>query len=161
MKRRSYLNIINVIEDHRTIRKYKREDIPDEHFNIIINAGIRAPSSANLQAYSIIRIRDMDIRKKLYEITGNQEHILQASEFLVFIADIRRIMKCMELSGLSHSKPSFYMIYTSAIDAALAAQNIVLAAETLGYGICYIGAIQNDPCKVCEILKLPFETVTA
>jgi len=158
VKKENYMDAIEVIGKHKTIRKYKNKKIPDEHFNIIINSGIRAPSSANLQTYSVIRVKDMNIRRILYEIAGNQEHILQASEFLIFIADIRRIIKCLEILNINSSKPNFFMLYISAIDAAIAAENMVIAAETLGYGICYIGAIQNDPCKVCEILKLPIGT---
>jgi hypothetical protein len=50
------------------------------------------------------------------------------------------------------------MLYVSTVDAAIAAQNIVLAAEALGYGTCYIGGIQNNPCRIAELLKLPSGT---
>ncbi len=148
-------NVMEVINNHRTIRKYKKSPIPSEHIELLMKAGIRAPSSVNLQAYSILRIVDPGIRKALYEVAGQQSHILEAAEFWIFVADVRRAAKAMEKLGFTPAEPNLYMFYVSTIDATIAAQNIVLAAESLGYGTCYIGAIQNDPCKVSEILGLP------
>ena len=148
-------NIFEIVEEHRTIRKYKRENIPEKHLQLILHAGLRAPSSVNLQSYGIIRVRNIDVRKRLYGLAGKQEHILEAGEFLIFIADARRILKCLEKLGYKTAEANLFMFYVSAVDAALAAQNMVLAAEALGYGTCYIGAIQSNPCEVSEVLKLP------
>ena len=149
------MEVYNVITQHRTIRKYREYNIPEEHLEMIIKSGIRAPSSTNLQAYCVIRVKDPEIRKKIMALAGNQEHILTASEFLVFVADINRLINCCKELGEEPADPNFLMIYIATIDAAIAAQNMVLTAESLGYGTCYIGAIQNNPCEVAKALDLP------
>lgn len=149
------MSVYKVITQHRTIRKYRKYRIPDEHLEMIIKSGIRAPSSTNLQAYCIIRIQDLDIRRKIMALAGDQEHIVTASEFLVFVADTYRLLNCCKEMSEEPATPNFLMIYIAAIDAAIAAHNMVLTAESLGYGTCYIGAIQNNPCEVAEILRLP------
>ncbi len=147
--------ILQVIDTHVSIRKYKKAEIPDETLNKIVYAGIRAPSSANLQPYSIIAVKDEDLKKELSLLCGDQEHIRECSVFLIFVADYHRMIKAMELLNIDPFQPNVYSLYIAAVDAALAAQNITLAAEAMGYGICYIGAVQNNPCEIAELLGLP------
>lgn len=150
-----YESVFNIIDNHRTIRKYKKMSIPSQHMDMIIKAGLRAPSSANLQSYGIIRIIDTQLREKIAYLAGEQEHIIESSEFLLFYADLYRLKKCLELMGGTSYQPNFMMLYVATIDASLAAQNIVIMAEALGYGTCYIGGIQNNPCEIASLLNLP------
>ena len=150
--------VLQVIDTHVSIRKYKEEEIPEETLKKIIYAGVRAPSSANLQPYSIIAIKDRKLKEELSILCGDQSHIRECSVFLIFVADYNRMIKAMELLNIDPFEPNVYSLYIAAVDAALAAQNITLAAESLGYGICYIGAVQNNPCEIAELLKLPKHT---
>ncbi len=148
--------ILKVIDSHVSIRKYREDvDIPYEKLREIIYAGVRAPSSANLQPYTIVAVYDKDLKRELSLLCGDQAHIRQCSVFLIFIADYNRLMRTMERLGIKPFRPNYYSLYIASVDAALAAQNIVLTAESMGYGICYIGAVQNNPCKIAELLKLP------
>lgn len=146
---------LRTIFEHRTIRKYKSDKIPRSDLRNILMAGIRAPSSTNLQTYSMIQVEDRAKREKIAEISGDQQQIIEASEFIVFLADIRRHIVIGESKGIDMAEPNLYALYVSIIDATIAAQNIVIAAESLGYGTCYIGSIQNDPRRVAETLGLP------
>jgi FMN reductase (NADPH) len=148
-------DVLRVIAEHRTIRKYKPEKIPDEDMETILFAGFKAPSSANLQTYSVIKVDDADKRAKLAELAGDQSQIIEASDFLVFLADLRRHRIIGTSKGIDMGEPNLSMFYVSVVDAVIAAQNIVMAAESLGYGTCYIGALQNDPIRVIELLELP------
>ncbi len=149
------MSAYEVITSHRTIRRYKEHEMPREHLEKIIRSAIRAPSSSNLQAYCMIRIIDRELRRKIAELAGNQEHIIQASEFFVFVADLYRLIKVCEEFGGKAVEPNYLMLYVASVDAAIAAQNMVITAEELGYGTCYIGAIQNNPCEIAELLNLP------
>ncbi len=150
--------VYKLITTHRTIRRYKPGKIPSEHLEKIINSAIRAPSSSNLQSYCIIRITDPILRKRVAKLAGDQEHIYTASEFFIFIADTNRLIQCGKEFGIETAEPNIRMLYVSTVDAAIAAQNMVLTAESLGYGTCYIGAVQNDPCGIAELLNLPKHT---
>jgi len=148
-------SILQIIDDHVSIRKYRESEIPEETLNKIIYAGVRAPSSANLQPYTIVAIKDKKLKKELSLLCGDQSHIRECSVFLIFVADYNRMIRAMEILGIEPFEPNVYSLYIAAVDAALAAQNITLAAESMGYGICYIGAVQNNPCKIAELLGLP------
>ncbi len=148
-------SVFDVIDSHVTIRKYKDVEIPEDILHKIIYAGIRAPSSANLQPYSIVAVTDRGLKERLSLLCGDQDHIRECSVFLLFIADFYRPIETMKKLVIEPFKPNIYSLYIAAVDAALAAQNITLAAESLGYGICYIGAVQNNPCKIAGLLKLP------
>ncbi len=151
-------SLLEVIDSHVSIRRYKPHEMDDETLEKLIYAGIRAPSSANLQPYTIIAVRDQAKKDIIAELCGNQPHIRQCSVFLLFTADYYRASKAMEKLGIEPAQPNIYGLYVAAVDAALAAQNIALAAEAMGYGICYIGAVQNNPCRIAELLGLPEKT---
>ena len=149
-------HVYKVIDGHVSIRKYKRDhQIEKEDLEKIIYAGIRAPSSANIQPYSIIAVTDQELKNKISHLCGDQEHIREASVFLLFLADFNRAIKAMEKLGIEPFQPNIYALYIASVDAALAAQNITLMAESMGYGICYIGAVQNNPCKIAKLLEIP------
>ncbi|HIQ13593.1 MAG TPA: NADPH-dependent oxidoreductase [Thermoprotei archaeon] len=150
-----FKSVIDVIDSHVSIRKYKDVDIPEDTLKTIIYSGVRAPSSANLQPYSIIAIKDRELKRKLSVLCGDQSHIRECSVFLIFVADYNRIVKAMEQLNIEPFQPNIYSLYIASVDAALAAQNIVVAAESMGYGICYIGAVQNRPCEIAKLLGLP------
>lgn len=147
--------VLQVIDSHVSIRKYRKAEIPDDTLKKMVYAGVRAPSSANLQPYSIIAIKDQSLKDRLSILCGDQQHIRECSVFLIFIADYNRMMKAMEMLDIEPFEPNVYSLYIASVDASLAAQNIVLMAESMGYGICYIGAVQNNPCEIANLLRLP------
>ena len=146
-----------VFEKHRSIRRYKQVDIPEDDLSRIIEAGRRAPTDASLHLWTVIRIVDRIKRRKIASLI-NQEHVYQASEFLVFIADLYRLKKLLEYRGEELGDVDFALLLFAAVDAALAAENMAVMAEALGYGTCFIGGIQNIPREIIEILELPPKT---
>ena len=121
----------------------------------IIQAGQAAASSSFLQGVTIIRIKDTEKRRKLASIAGNQSYIQTAAEFLIFCADLNRSMKCCKIHHEVPTKGYTEQFIIATVDTALFAQNVVVAAESAGLGICYIGAIRNNPREVTQLLKLP------
>jgi FMN reductase (NADPH) len=121
----------------------------------IVAAGQRSSTSSNLQAYSVVAISDEERRSHLMELCGNQKHILQAPLFLAWCADLNRLDRISELLGYQQVTSQVENFLMAAMDATLAMQTAALAAESLGLGMCYIGAIRNNSREVIELLELP------
>lgn len=141
---------------HRSVRAYLADALPAGTLELLIGAAQSAASSSNLQAYSVLAVEDPARKAELARLAGNQAHIAQAPLFLIFLADLARLeqigaMRSSELEGIQYLE----LLLVGIVDAALAAQNAVIAAESLGLGTVYIGAIRNDIAAVAELLKLP------
>ncbi|MFD7525404.1 oxygen-insensitive NADPH nitroreductase [Paenibacillus chitinolyticus] len=147
-------SVINLLTRHRSIRKFKPDPIPGDQLQAIIASAQMASTSSSVQAYTIIAATDPALKKELARLAGNQAYVEQCGLFLVFCADLNRLRKATEQSGeVFHQNTESFLV--ASMDAALAAQNAAIAAESLGLGICYIGGIRNNPDGVAEALKLP------
>ena len=140
-----------VFQSHRSIRRFKPIDLPEEHVHLILEAGRRAPTDATLHLWSAIRL-DRELRKRIAELIG-QQHVDEAGLFLVFIADLYRLERLLEYRGVEMGCVDTALLLFAAIDAALAAENMAVMAEALGYGTCFIGGIQNAVEEIIKILK--------
>lgn len=147
--------MINKILQHKSIRKYKPDDINNELLNKILLAGTRASTTGNMQVYSIIVSKDEQIKQKLWEAHFKQNMVLQAPVILTFCADFNRFNKWCEQRKAVPGYDNFLSFFTAAIDALLVAQNIAIAAESEGLGICYLGTTTYMAETIIEILKLP------
>ncbi|OFX17524.1 MAG: NADPH-dependent oxidoreductase [Bacteroidetes bacterium GWA2_31_9] len=141
--------------NHKTIRKYKEQQIDKPILNKILNAGTRASTTGNMQVYSIIVTTDKDIKQSLWECHFKQNMVLQSPVILTFCADFNRFNKWCENRNAEPGYDNFLSFYTASIDALLVAQNVALAAEQEGLGICYLGTTTYNANKIIEILKLP------
>lgn len=146
---------IELLKSHRSIRKFTLQPIDEALLRELISAGQCAATSSNLQGVSVIRVRDQHTRKTLAQLAGGQHYIEQAAEFLVFCADLHRPGWCCEQYGQSMAEGMTEHFIIATVDVALFAQNVVVAAESVGLGICYIGALRNDPQQVSDLLALP------
>ena len=146
---------IQLLMSHRSIRKFTDEPISDEMAAEIIAAGFAAATSSNLQGRTVIRVRNPDTRQAIAELAGNQSYVATAAAFFVWCADLKRSALACEMQDgvFAAGMTEHFLIAT--IDVALAAQNSVIAAESLGLGICYIGGIRNNPQPAADLLKLP------
>lgn len=142
--------------DHRSVRRYLADPVSDATLAAIIAAAQSASSSSNLQAWSVVAVRNADTRAALAACTGDQAHVRDAPLQLVWIADLARL----EHIAVSLERPAVGLDYSemflvAVIDAALAAQNAAAAAESLGLGTVFIGGMRNQPEEVAELLQLP------
>ena len=144
-----------LLQSHRSIRKFVDEPLPDDTVAEIVRCATAAATSSNLQATTVIRVRNPDTRARIAEVAGGQEHIRTAGAFLVWCADFARPGLACEIGGGSTTTGMTEQFIIATVDVALAAQNAVVAAESLDLGICYIGAIRNDPQTVADLLELP------
>ena len=147
--------MLDTIFNHRSIRKYKSDPITDKDLNDILEAGIRASNTGNMQVYSIVVTRDEEMKKKLAPTHFNQPMATQAPVLLTFCADINRFNKWWKQRNAEPGYDNFLWFTNAVIDAMLASQNCCLAAEEKGMGICYLGTTTYNADKIIDILKLP------
>ena len=143
------------ITHHRSIRKYKPEPIPDDMFRQILEAGIAASNTGNMQVYSMIVTKDEDLRKQLWEAHFRQNMVLQAPVHITFCADVNRFSKWCRARQADPACENLLWFCNAAIDATLASQNAALAAESFGLGVCYLGTAIYNAGRIIDILKLP------
>ncbi len=153
------MSVIDQIKSHRSIRKYKPDPIPDGILNEILEAGIRTSSSGNMQAYSIIVSRDPQMKEQLLDPHLGQQMVVDAPVFLTFCADFHRMRRWLEISQAPENFDNFLSFMIAAIDAILVSQNVALAAESQGLGICYLGSTLANADQIGEILELPQHVV--
>jgi len=148
-------NVIELLQSHRSIRKFTDQTVDQDTLNTIISAGQAAATSSNVQGTTVIQVDDKSSREKMAELAGGQSYVVSSGAFFVFCADVKRAAQaCMSQGGeFSPGMTEHFMIAT--IDVALFAQNCVVAAESLGMGICYIGGLRNNPAEVSSLLQLP------
>lgn len=149
-------SFLQTLLSHKSVRRYKPHPLPDGTLETLGAAAQSAASSSNLQAWSVIALEDAAHKAEAARLCGDQEFIRQAPLFLVFCADLARLTALSEREGLPGAGLDYFeMFLVAVIDAALAAQNAAAAAESLGLGICYVGAARNHPRELAALLKLP------
>lgn len=147
---------LDVLLGHRSVRGYTSEPVPAGTLETLIAAAQSAATSSNLQTWSVLSVNDAAKRKVLMEVANNQKHITESPIFLCWLADLSRNGRMAEQEGFTlEGLPYIETFLVAAIDAALAAQNAVVAAESLGLHTVYIGALRNDPERVAKLLELP------
>lgn len=148
-------DVLQLMANHRSIRNYNEEDIPNEIIEKIITTAQWASTSSNLQAYTIIKIKDKARKEKLAELCGKQQHVIDCPVFLVFCGDLNRISISAKMENKESHLNTVEPFIVATVDAALTAQNVMLAAESFDLGGVYIGGIRNNPKEVSELLNLP------
>ncbi len=148
--------VIATMLDHRSVRGYKPDALPAGTLETMMAAAQSAATSSNMQWTSVIATTDPAKKKVLAEIAGGQKHIEQCPLYLCWIADMNRHVTISAAEQVEfHTMPWLETFMVACIDVALAAQNAVVAAESLGLSTVYIGAMRNDPEKVAELFNLP------
>jgi nitroreductase len=122
----------------------------------IVAAAQSAPSSSNLQVWSVLAIREPERKARLAHLSGGQRQIVEAPLFLVWLIDFDRLTPLSASQDVRCEALDYLETFVlGAVDTALAAQNATVALESLGYGGCYIGGIRNHPEEVAAELNLP------
>jgi len=147
--------VLDTLLSHRSVRAFSSAELAPGTLELLVAAAQSAASSSNLQVWSVVAVRDQARKERLSKLAGDQAHIREAPLFLAFLVDVARLARTAERA----QKPAEGLAYLDtflmgAIDAALAAQNAVTAAESLGLGTVYIGALRNRPEEVAQELGL-------
>ncbi len=157
---------IELLKNHRSIRKFNQEIITTEEENAIIESAMRGATAGNMMLYSIVTIRDKKKLKALASSCDHQPFIESADLALLFVVDTYKWQKFFESRGvLDHGEPyggpGLPDMILGMQDAMIAAQNSVIAAESLGIGTCYIGDIIEHKEYHSGLFNLPENTMPA
>lgn len=148
--------VLETMLGHRSVRGFLPDPVPESALRAAVAAASSAPTSSNLQTWSVVAVTDPARRDRLRQLGGGQRFINDAPLLLMWIADLSRIAALAEerqakVEGLEYLETCFVAI----IDAALAAQNALVALESMGLGTVYIGGMRNRPEAVAAELNLP------
>ena len=149
------MNILDSLLEHRSVRNYKSDAIKDEILEQILTAAIRGATTGNMQLYSIIVTKDEEKRKALCPLHFGQKMVEQAPVVLTFCADLNRFHKWCEERNADKVYDNFLWFCNGTIDAVIAAQNAVIAAESFGLGTCYLGTTTYMADKIIDFFNLP------
>jgi nitroreductase len=142
--------------EHRSVRRYSEQEVPESLISALIGAAQSASTSSNLQLWSVISVQEPGRRAAIARLCADQGHVHRAPWFLCFFADHARLRAAAAVHGEACAGLDFAEFAIMAlIDVALAAERLVCAAEAVGLGACYIGALRNDPAAVQALLGLP------
>ncbi|WP_431102982.1 nitroreductase family protein [Roseateles noduli] len=151
--------VLSTLVNRYSTRAFTDAGVTEQQLAAIVAAAQSAPTSSNLQSWSVIAVQDPSLKAKLAVLSGNQRHIIQAPLLLVFVADLARLrtlgkQAASAVEGLEY----FDSFLVSVVDSSLAAQNAAVAATSMGLGSCFIGAMRNNPAEVAKELGLPEES---
>ncbi|HEY1935821.1 MAG TPA: NADPH-dependent oxidoreductase [Acetobacteraceae bacterium] len=148
--------VLETILNHRSVRGFLPDALPDGTLELLVAAAQSASTSSNLQLWSVVAVQEPARKSRLATLAGDQQFIRDAPLLLVWLADLARIdgiaaQRQQSVEGTQYLEE----FIVGVVDAALAAQSALLAAESLGLGGVYIGAMRNLPEAIADALKLP------
>jgi nitroreductase len=147
--------IIDHINNHRTIRKFLSKEISKEIEEAILECATRGSTSGNLQSYCMIVSRQSENIVQLMALHENQSVVREAALLITFCVDWNRFNKWCEYRNEVPNYDTMWALFVGTGDAFIAAQNCALAAESLGLGICYLGSTLMNAFYIGEFLKCP------
>lgn len=148
--------VVDGLLAHRSVRHYLPDALDPDVVPTLVAAAQSAPTSSNLQLWSVVAVSDPARKARLSVLANDQQHVRDAPLFLVWLADVARARAIGADAGVRLGATDYLETTVVAfLDAALAAQNAVVAAESLGLGTVYIGGIRNHPLEVAAELGLP------
>ena len=147
--------ILQSLWDRKSTRVFLEKPITKEAQEIILGAAMQAPTAGNQMLYTILQITDQNLKERLAETCDHQPFIAKAPLVLVFLADFQRWYDAFASAGCHPRLPAEGDLMLAVADACIAAQNSVVAAQSLGIGSCYIGDILEQVEIHRELLDLP------
>ena len=146
---------MDVLHNRVSVRKYRDEPVSDEVLDAVLHAAFRAPTSSNIQAYSVVVVRDEAAKEKIAAAAANQQHIIDCPVWLGFCADLTRIEHAMQMNGHKLGTTNLETGLVSSIDAALVGMSTYHVADSVSLKGVMIGAVRNKPAEISAILGLP------
>ena len=147
--------VIQQLKARKSVRVFTDQPISEDKVAAILEAAVNAPTAGNQQLYTIIHVTDPALKAQLAESCDHQPFIATAPLVLIFCADCRKWHKTYEQYGCDPRDPGVGDLMLSVSDATIAAQNAVVAAQSLGIGSCYIGDIMENAELHRKMLNLP------
>jgi nitroreductase len=141
---------------HRSIRAYDDRPIAPELVDAVCEQALAGTSSSgNLNMVSVVRTRDVERKRRLYELHFQQPMVEQAPLVMTFCADTFRTRQWLAQRGARLNFANLIGYHVAAFDALILAQTAALAFESHGLGICYMGTTLHAMRAIADFLELP------
>ena len=147
--------ILDILLAHRSVRAFRDAPIAPEALDLILATAQRAPTSSNMQSYSIVVVDDRALLEAMCGLCGRQRFVAECGALLVFCSDISRHIHVCETRGYVYRGDQVNTLLVAHGDANLACQNASIAAQSMGFGTCMLGNVRNNPQGVSDLLALP------
>lgn len=144
------MDFYEVIRTRRSVRSFRKDPIPEDVLNRVLEAARVAPSGGNRQPWRFILVKDDTLKQKMISACNNQGFVAKAP--LIVVA-------CGE--RLPENRGGYMGEMSVLLDVSIAFTHLILAARAEGLGTCWIGAFNNDEIK--RLLEVPegYEVVAA
>ena len=149
------------LERRSTIRNFSSQDVSEAILAELLTLVLKAPSSGNSQCWAVIKTRDQQQKKRLYECHNHQNVVLSAPLILTFCGDYNRVRHWLDARGASQSYDDLLGLLTCYTDAIIAATTLAYLCESKGLGTCFLGTATWNMEKIADALKLPQYVVPA
>ena len=147
---------MKMLHERASCRSFRDEPVPDETLRAVLTAASHAATGGNLQPYSVIRVRDSDVRQRLMALCGDQPFIGKAPVSLVFCIDFHRLERWAASENAPFSaRRAFRHFWISFQDVVICAQTVCTAADAMGLGAVYVGTVLECLDELKDLLKLP------
>lgn len=146
-------NAIDVMLRHRSIRKFTAEKVSGPLLDEIVDCGLRASNTGNMQLYSIIATEEEPLRSELCQLHFGQ--CATAPLWLTVCTDVNRYHRYCRVNGCDEPYGNLLWFVSALIDASLFAQNLCIAAEAKGLGFCFLGTVNYNTEKIAGLLQCP------
>ncbi len=147
--------VLKQLHERKSVRAFTEREIEPAVKAAVLQAATQAPTAGNQQMYTILDITDPGLKETLSETCDHQPFIATAGMVLVFCADFQKWYDAFLAAGCEPRKPGVGDLMLAVTDTAIAAQNAVTAAHSLGLGSCYIGDIMENCETHRKLLGLP------
>ncbi len=144
---------IEVMMQHRSVRQFTPEPVADELLHEILECGLRASNTGNMQLYSVIATTQESLRSELCKLHFGQ--CATAPLWLTICTDVARYHQYCRVNGCDEPYGNLLWFTSALVDASLCAQNICVAAEAKGLGFCYLGTVNYNTRSIAELLQCP------
>ena len=149
-------DVSQLLNSHRSIRSYKPDPIDPALVEQVCGDAIAgASSSGNLNSVTMVLTRDVERKRRLYELHFEQDFVLQAPLVVTFCADWHRTREWLKKRGARDNFNNLIGYHVAALDAMIVAQNVCLGFEAHGIGICYMGTTLHSMGEIADFLDLP------
>ena len=147
------MTTIDLINNHRSIRKFQSRPIEEDKMQRILECGMRASNTGNMQLYSVIATRQEPLRSELCKLHFGQ--CATAPLWLTVCTDVARYHQYCRVNQCDEPYGNLLWFVSALVDASLCAQNICVAAEAKGLGFCYLGTVNYNTRQIAELLQCP------
>jgi nitroreductase len=137
------------------VRRFKPEPLPAGTLETLAAVALSSPSKSDLQQRDILIVEDRAIRARINELLKDQDWIPACPHLLVFLGNNRRQRQVHEWRGHTFANDHLDAFFNAAVDAAIALEGFIAAAEAAGFGCCPISVIRNHAEEVSGLLGLP------